>query len=52
MTQWLRLCAVNTGGMDSIPDWEIRTLHMAWPKDKKNVFLKIRVIEAFLLLAI
>ena len=34
-TQWLRLCAVNTGG---IPDWEIRTLHMAWPKDKKHIF--------------
>ena len=27
MVQWLRLCALNAGGQDSIPDWGAKILY-------------------------
>ena len=35
VTQWLRLCTFTAGGMDSIPDQELKS-HMPYGKKKKG----------------
>ena len=37
MVQWLGLCASNAGVIGTIPGWETKILHAAWPKNFKNL---------------
>ena len=36
MAQWLRLCASNAGGENSIPGWGPKILHSVWCNQKKK----------------
>ena len=36
MVQWLRLCPLNTGGMESNPGWGTKIPHAAQSKKKKK----------------
>ena len=37
VVQWLGLCASNAGVIGTIPGWETKILHAAWPKKFKNL---------------
>ena len=50
MVQWLRLCASNAEGTDSIPGWGTKIPHAVWyskKKKKKKKCLEINILWQF-----